>query len=376
MTQHTHRQTISSQKLDEITKHILSAYDRNLIALPAKLDRSTVYGRDLVNFYREEDQRWAQAYIDSLNLSGTQLCVLDSLARWAFRNTCGNIRSVIGLLGTVIGRYVAANFRDIHVKSTDTSDIVSSFLDESTWTIRRIMRSSALTGSIDAKIPMTEYKEEFDALAALPAADRQWNLKEEREEMRIILNTTNSNSFVSPNGMPRKEYAARRLTQMLKSVAEYKREDGFTRLRSLLNNGSQAAMVIRMLAVNDPEISRLASDVLDHFHSIDRLLNANGTAANTLLARMARDEIVYDEVLAMGRQQHRIIAVEFNSAVILFSHLLKVSGYKFKQSKDFRTAVHNCLRYSGIQENYLNEVTEATVKKHWVDNGMAKVSEC
>lgn len=354
----SHQIVISSILLDKIINDVIEADNQKVLSLPPRIAHRKTYGREMIEIFTSADRDWMTSYVAAMGLSNTQLCALDALARWSFRNSSSDIRVALALLSTEIGRFIAMTPRDSDVKSTDIGDIVNSFLDESVWAIRDVLRSASLTGSIDAKIPMTEYSEEFKYLSELCEHDRSVGLIEEKQQARHYLSTTTAESVISPAQMSRREYAARRLFQMLLSASQYKRDDCFSRLRSLLNNGTQLAMTIRRLSVNDPDLGRLATDVLDQFHSVDRFLNANGTAASSLVTRVTRDELVYDEIIAMGRHQHRIIAVEFNSALMLFSYLVKLAGFQMKGHTGFRNSVSDCLRYSGALEGFTSEVMD------------------
>lgn len=351
-----HGFTMSSMLLDKLIHDILEADLDDTVEIPSSLGSNSDYGRDLRAYYRDEDIKWME---DKLNTSLTpnELCVLDSLARWAYRNTGDLMRRAIGLIGSVISCHSSVSLKDTHVQANETGpDVYSSLIAENIWAIRRLIKSSTTVGAIDAKIPLHSLADTFEQLTSLPAEDRLSPNPIERERQAKLMASVSPMSNLSENSMDRVDFAAARLIQMTKSVASYKREDGFGRLRSFMTNGSTLASLIRVKAAGNIQLVSLCSDVLDIFHSIDRLLNANCIAANGLLDRMCRGELIYDEVLSMGKQQHRIMAVEYANAITLFAYLLKQSDLTLGNDQDIKKSISRLLRFSGITEQYTREI--------------------
>lgn len=348
--------TVSSHTLDKIISGILESDLENEIELPSRLQPNVSYGRDLNNWYRSQDVQFVQTkYL--AGLTEVELSVLDALTRWSFRNTGNLMRSATGLVACALFKVAKPLENDYPISAVETGkDIYSSLISENVWTIRRLCQTATSGESIDAKIPLRTFGDVFNNLTDLTVKDRTTPNKLERErQVRLLTNVVPSRTL-QESSMDRTDFAVGRLIQMTKAVARYKREDGFGRLRSFLTNASMMATMVRVKAHDDLGLARLCSDVLDMFHSIDRLLNANCVAANSLLDRMQRGELVYDEVMAMGRHQHRIVAVEYSAALTLFAYLLKQADIDMYDDADVRSAANRLIIYSGVSEQYTSEI--------------------
>lgn len=347
--------TVSSGMVDDLVYTILEADMDDTIEVPTRLPSNVNYGINLKNHYRVQDIAWVRDRLPE-GLTPFELHTLDALACWTYRNTGDLVRSAIGLLGAALFDILPRNFpHDVEANEIG-SDAYDTFIEESPWTIRRLLKTSTTVGAIDAKIPIRTHASVFEQLENIPAMDRVSPNIVERERQATLLTSVSSNSNLVESNMDLTDFAAARLIQMVKSVSEYKREEGFGRLRSFLTNGSMLATLVRIKTKNDTGMIRLSMDILDMIHAIDRLLNSNCVAANSLLQRMIRGELVYDEIIAMSRHQHRIMAVEFIGLTTLFAYFLKKIEEIHHDDSDIFKAVSRLIRFAGITEQYTNEI--------------------
>lgn len=354
-TVETHSTTVSSGIIDDLVYVILDADMDDTIEVPPRLPSNVNYGINLKNLYRAQDVTWVKNKLPN-GLTPIELHTLDVLACWTYRNTGDLVRSAIGLVGAALQDYLPKDMSHDVEASEIGSDTYATLINESAWTIRRLLKTSTTVGAIDAKIPIRAHASVFEQLENIPAMDRVTPNIVERERQATLLTSVSSSSNLIEGNMELTDFAAARLIQMVKSVSEYKREEGFGRLRSFLTNGSMLATLVRIKTKNDTGMIRLSMDILDMIHAIDRLLNSNCVAANSLLQRMTRGELVYDEIIAMSRHQHRIMAVEFIGLTTLFAYFLKKIEEIHHDDIDIFKAVSRLIRFAGITEQYTNEI--------------------
>ena len=261
------------------------------------------------------------------------------------------MRATVGLIGVATIRLMGKQNNDARVTASDSSALTSKFVKESVWTIRRILHLSTSSGPIEAKLPLINMSETFTKLAELSKTDEV-----AKESMKVSLATVRTDISIAPNG-DKETFCSQLLIQTIKAAREYKLDDSFGKLRSLLTNAGHCANIIRAMS-NDQGVQRLASDTLDQIHSADRLLNANAVAADALLARMIDGELIYDKLMDFARHQHRIVAVEAASALALIAYMISSSADLIIENQDIFLPVSRLIRYSGAGSLYVTEITE------------------
>lgn len=358
---------ISSITLDQIIAHIWDADAQGVLKLPKKLDRPASYGVILTEMFYPEDLTYLEAYINDLGLGPQQLLALDALTRWSFVNAVSRVRCTLGMIGAVIAPKVALLNVQTHPTARPVACINTRFTGESVALISQVLREASASPSACAKIPKWHYEDEYEKLSSLNEIDRKHGLVDERRQLVEWMKSTDIKTELYPEAGTRTEYAARRLIQVIQAIAGYKNSSESDTLRTLVSNVNHISTLVRVQSSQDsPLLSRLASDVIDYFHSLDRMLSANCAQARAVLSRMKTGDLLYDECLALGRQRHQVMALEFSPAVTLFSYMLKVAAVQLKHDAALDHALDALMRFTNAEAVYrttLDQFAEPLPKK-------------
>lgn len=345
---------ISSIYVDKLASYILGKNEEGKFDLYARFTPAPDNTRNIADNYRTEDIEAIRVIIDSDNLCIEDIHILANQTLWNFRNSGGVLRMAFGLIGAAVGQSDFNRTQKEPLRARTTSNLIDSFLKESFWSIQNLTRSVIATGPCTAKIPFREYGKEIELLSNIRKAS-PGIISLEKERLKRIL--TPSNIIVtSTESGERLDYIVKRLVQVVKAVSEYKQDDSFSQLRGFLNNSSHMATMLRMMSSDNPVITRLATDASQQINCTDRLLSSNAVAAGGLLTRLYAGELVYSEILDLCNHQHRLIGVEAESAMGMFTYLISNSHEKILSSSELTRTAMRIYRFAGITDEYASVI--------------------
>lgn len=352
--------TVCNSDLDELILEIMSLVKSGKITtLPQTLDESY---SNLGAIMSVEDINQIHNLLDARKYSAYEENVLNAIAQWNLRNTSSYLKAIIGAICYTLHSSrrlspLPTTTEILAVKTGMPSDVTRSLHMETPETIRRLIKAAVGNGPVEAKIPVNGYSDEIAALMKIDSRDPV-----EVENLRRYLGSTDTKTVLKASNMERKEYIARLLIQTTKTVSEYKNEDSFSTLRSFLNNAGHICTLIRLFSIeadNYQWVSKLACDVNDQIHSLDRLLSANAVLARQMLTRMIQNkEVIYRDLMDLTRHQHRILAIEAAGVFTMFSYLFKSMEFDFiAQNEELNKSITRMLRYTEIATKYTNEIS-------------------
>lgn len=349
--------TVCNTDLDEIVQDIMSDISNGKItSVPITLEDNY---SNLGKIMSAADIEKIQRMLDDRHYSQYELQVLNSIAQWNLRNTSSSLKSIIGAICYVINQRMTPLPTTTEIKAVQTglpSDVTAALHREEPETIRRLIKAAVANGAVEAKIPVNGYSAEIEYLMELNSTDQQ-----AVTNMKRFLSSTDTKTNLKPSSLEREEYIARLLIQTTKTVSEYKNEDTFSTLRSFLNNAGHICTLIRIHSCGNSDyqwVAKLACDINDQIHSLDRLLSANAVLARQMLTRMIQnDEVIYKDLMDLARHQHRIMAIEASSVFIMFSYLFKSLEYSFVESEMLNKSFTRMFRYTEITSKYVNEIS-------------------
>lgn len=355
---------ISSEVIDQIAKLILEYDLSDKIQIPSRLHGDTTYERGLATNYRTEDINGIRAILLAKAMTPDELFVLDALLRWNFRNSGGLMRSAYGLLGAAVSDLMPSVTQGQTIAESVVKDnMTMSFVRESMMAIRRMVRMTVAMGAHECKIPRNELSVEYESLIDMSRMFGTDGYDVESSKIRTILAELRSNTPIDQT-QDRTDLARKLCLQMVIAISEYRRDDTFGRLRGFMNNVCHFANFVRVMSSdNNPELNRLAQDLLDQAHSTDRLLNSNCITALGLIKNMNNGDVVYDRILELGKHQHRVMALEVASCIGLFSYLVKSAAYMVQDDSDVRKTLSRLLNFSGVATRYTKEVANKSASK-------------
>lgn len=350
---------ISSDSIDELAKLILDADFKNAVEVPTRLSAVTTYDQRLAENYRPQDVALIKQVLVKSNLTSEEMSTMDALLRWNFRNNGTLVRSVYGLIATALAPLIqGSSSRDMTIAASGLDiDFPVAFSKENMWAIRRMIRMTVATGAHECKIPRNAMWSEYDELIKM---SDMFGTDVYDVEVDMIKNQLLSLSSTDPidKTRPKMEVARKLCLQMVMAISEYRQDDTFGRLRGFLNNVCHFASIVRIeSSAQGSGLNRLCMDVLDQVHSTDRLLNSNCIAAQGLLDRMKKGEVVYGSILELGKHQHRVMAIEVASCIGMFSYLIKQCGELIDKNDVVYKTMSRLLKFSGISARYTSEIT-------------------
>lgn len=352
--------TVCHTDLDELVLDIMTLVQQGQITtLPPILDESY---SNLGNVMSPEDINQIHNLLNRRKYTAYEENVLNAIAQWNLRNSSSFLKSIMAAICYTLHStqrlgQLPSTTELLAVKTGMPSDVARSLHMETPETIRRLIKAAVGNGPVEAKIPVNGYSDEISKLIKIDSRDPI-----EVENLRRYLGSTDTKTVLKANSMDRKEYIARLLIQTTKTVSEYKNEDSFSTLRSFLNNAGHICTLIRVFSNttdNYQWISKLACDVNDQIHSLDRLLSANAVLARQMLTRMIQNnEVIYKDLMDLTRHQHRILAIEAAGVFTMFSYLFKSVEYDFiLRHEELSKSITRMLRYTEISTKYTNEIS-------------------
>lgn len=357
--------TLSSIEIDDLVLEVLDKVkDGEITTIPTSLEN--VSFNDLIHSLSPQDLNKLRILVTRVNYNNYEYHVLESICQWNVQNSSGELKVIYSLLCSIFKMSytpLSNNTSFISQEDAGITDVMQRFHKENVNTIRRLIKSTIASGPVEAKMPLVQYTTSINYLTNLNKGVHPENvLQKEREAVKRYLGTTDSHTTLVASSMDRNEYMARVLIQTLKSISEYKSDQTFSNLRSFLNNAGHICSIVRMFSNYDQKlegINRLACDLNDQVHSLDRMLSSNAVLARQVLSRLIEtNDPIYSDVLALTRHQHRIIAVDTQRVIILFSYLFKEMDMEFIQNHPMiHKALSRMFRYTNIAGKYMNEAS-------------------
>ncbi len=353
---------VSSSDLDKLVLSIKRDIDTGSItSIPQSSDNFFMKNADQV--LSESDRNIIIGYIEDYELEPYELEVFSEIVSWNIRNTSASLKSLLTAVGHCLKYLIKDNPEDtgplMCFSDVTVSNMLENFQRESPDNIRRIMKSAVVNGPISAKIPLYTHAAVIQDLISPKDTEKM------KADLSRYLAITDAKTNLSSKSMSAHEYVARLLIQTCKSVSEYKQDESFSNLRSFLNNAGHICTLVRIYSEGSQDetsqmtYSRLACDINDQVHSLDRLLSSNAILARQLLSRMVmNEEIIYSHLVDFARHQHRIISVEGYSILTMFAYLVKMLPKSpLSDNQDISKSINRMFRFTDINTKYINEVS-------------------
>lgn len=349
----THRCVVSSQTLQRIVGFITSHPDIKLPTVP----KNTLYNRMLPHLYRKQDINTVSRFINSMRLSGKQTSAVDSICRWKFysKNTTEDTRKALGLIGCVIGWRViiSTGQRDSVEQYRPRGDVMESLLTSPHSFIFLVLRDCIKVEKIDAWIPIADYSPEYDALSRLREYDELYGLDVEKAELVEWVKATTAGVDIASVSESRKEYAARRMIQALRYISSFPENKNsvipLAQIRKCCHTLSANCAEVAQTA----EMVQLADDVFGAYIELHDALTETSAKAKELLLQMQAGELLYEDAIALCRQQRHIISVQLIVAMTMLAYMFSVSMYNLSKREEFLKSFKELDQCLGITRTYV-----------------------
>lgn len=357
---------VNTDTLNRLLNQVLRADMDKEVYLPDRSTSRVTYGAPVMDADKTNILRRKYLDLGPTTYSVRDYRLLNILNRWMFRHSDDLVRAASLSLGSILTPYANpyASERPEPARGRLTGDKapVGLLISESESFLVDLMWRTMVSGSMEAKLPMTQFREAFENLERISSPEVAINIDGQLVAEAIQLYQSTSPNMLAqqpqnPGQDPQadRDYVAKRLVIVTRAISEYRQPDRYCKLRSFLNGMTSYLVFLRILAPNEGRV--LAADLQNMLTATDRSLVNNAVTANNLLQRLQFGQPVYKEMLDLAQQHYRLISADLNAVFVLFTRL--VTQYKELGNDDVANVLERMMTTGDVKTQYMLQISSS-----------------